>query len=624
MASSSDFFHPEKVQQRQAASKAAFVDGVLQKVHSSLHPYLRNKWQELHDTVNEPAANLWLRQFRDSLSSIPFSPDLAADDAELKALAKKRANEMKEIYARNRLGFAGGEISVSAAQGDMKFLAGICGVNEDEKLFIRLNPVGQNSEEVAAEKTIKYALDKYLAPVDSEALEGAILRLMDSAWWIRKLRVHQKQALEHERIKFGFVGKSQSPYVSYDELIRFVAQRTKSKNTLENIIVVNDLGEEFTLADFVALSVSNPEIRMAELMTRIAGIESIAQELGHCGLFITVTCPSKFHAQKLDYSGTHSIRNDKYQEYTPKQANEYLCNVWGLLRTALSDHGIKLYGIRVAEPHHNGCPHWHMLMFVEPKYRATVVRLFRRYFQAMDKDEPMAWKYRFNVKDIDWKRGSAAGYLIKYLCKNIDGTGMIDAQGFLAADFDSDLDVIHAAERVNAWASCWGIRQFQFIGTPPVGIWRELRRIDGEVSEEFTAAADAADRGDWAEFTRIMQVDRKVLLKKDNGLNKYREPTEKIKGLIDVATGDSIITREREWELIFVGGSVFDFPRTSDNNYRNDQPIEFNKKKTESEVGRTHKLAVANILEFDQTSLKRRSRLKPTINSINQQMAGVT
>jgi hypothetical protein len=622
MVSSSDFFHPEKVQQRQAASKAAFVEGVLQKVHSSLHPYLRNKFQELHDTVNEPAANLWLRQFRDSLSSIPFSPDLAADDAELKALAKKRANEMKEVYARNRLGFAGGEISVAAQEG-MKFLSAEI---MDKKLSIRLNPVGQNSEEIAAEKTIKYALDKYLAPVESKELEGAILRLMDPSWWVRKLRVHQKQALEHERIKAGLVNKSSSVYVSHDELLRFRFQRLRNKEMLETTFLVNDLGQEFTLADLWLRSISNPEIRIAELMTRVVGIEEIAQGAGHCGLFITLTCPSKFHAQKLVNSGKCSISNNKYLELTPspKQAQQYLCKTWGLLRTALSNRGIKIYGVRVAEPHHDGCPHWHLLVFVERKHRGVFVRLCRRYFRKMDRDEPMAWKHRFNVKDIDWSRGSAAGYLVKYICKNINGQGMIDPQGFAEADFDSDLNIVDAAERVNAWASCSDTRQFQFFGTPSVCVWRELRRIDGEISEEFTAAADAADRGDWAEFTRIMKVDRKVLLKKDNGLNKYRESVQKVKGLIDVETGDSIITREREWELIFGGVSDFELPRTSVNNCTLNQSIEFNRKNTSSVIDLKNKLPIANCLESDRANFYSRNYLNSMNTTVMSQVEGVT
>ncbi|MDW5415649.1 replication endonuclease [Iodobacter sp. CM08] len=630
MASSSDFFHPEKVQQRQAASKAAFVDGVLQKVHSSLHPYLRNKWQELHDTVNEPTANLWLRQYRDSLRTIPFSPDLSADDDELGRLSKVRADEMKQVYAKARVGFSGGTITASQnGDGDFQFLAGLCGKDEFDqigikRLSLKISRVAGKSEESSAAALINHATDKYSATVNAKHLEGAVLRLTDADFWRRNLKVNQVRALEHERISFGMVGKSAACYVSDEQLQRYRSQCQRNSQMLENTLAVNDLGDEFTLSDLVAKSVSNPEIQIAEIMCRVSGIEEIARNLGYVGLFLTVTCPSKFHSQKLDKTGKYSFQNINYDGSSPRDAQDYLRDTWSLLRAALSDQNVDFFGIRVAEPHHDACPHWHLLLFVPRRKRGLTVRLFRRYFRRMDKHEPMAWKHRFTVKDIDFNKGSAAGYLIKYLCKNVNGQGMTDSQGLLDEDFDSGLDVVNSALRVKAWASCWGIRQFQFVGAAPVGVWRELRRIDGLTNDEFTAAADAADSNNWAEFTRIMQIDRKVLLKKDCGLNKYREPVQKVKGLIDVGTGDSIITREREWELIFGGGSVFDLPRNIFNNCRNDEVIKLVDKKYELEVALTHKLAVENKSKPARTNFFLKNSINPIYSLMRQSMTGVT
>ncbi|MFD2017788.1 replication endonuclease [Vibrio olivae] len=167
--------------------------------------------------------------------------------------------------------------------------------------------------------------------------------------------------------------------------------------------------------------------------------------------------------------------------------------------------------MRIVEPHQDGTPHHHYLLFMSNEHRDIVTNEFHRLALQDSPNEKGAAKYRFKAEHIDFSKGSAVGYVAKYLSKNIDGQ-------HIDSDKGSSLSGIEAAERVVCWSRVNQIRQFQFIGGPSVTVWREMRRLREEFEKEDAVLSDlnetehfllekirrSADVGDWKDFCAAM------------------------------------------------------------------------------------------------------------------------
>lgn len=226
-------------------------------------------------------------------------------------------------------------------------------------------------------------------------------------------------------------------------------------------------------------------------MVRIKGFEMVADILGHAGEFYTLTTPSRMHACL-----NNGRNNPRFDGTTTLQAHEYLTHLWALIRSELNRQGIRPYGFRVVEPHHDGTPHWHLLLFMPHEHREIVREVMRQYALAENGNEPGAQTHRFKAVAIDPAKGTAAGYIAKYIAKNIDGHN-------LTQDLYGN-DAVEASERITAWANIWGIRQFQQIGGPSVTVWRQLRRLEKSDDDGLEYLRSKATSSNWAAFMLAM------------------------------------------------------------------------------------------------------------------------
>ncbi|MDP5146023.1 replication endonuclease [Shewanella sp. ULN5] len=400
-------------------------------------------------------------------------------------------------------------------------------------------------------------------PTIYNQIAGAIARLTDENWWLRKLNKAYAHYEEHTAIIIGKVRSGTSPYVSNHAFKQWQQRKHAARLWLNEMQVVNDEhGLELSLADAVDASVANPEVRRAELMVRMRGFEDLAIEQGYVGEFYTWTAPSKYHSYKKSIKGP-SYSNKKYDGATPKQTQAYLCNQWAKCRAKFAREEIEVFGFRVVEPHHDGTPHWHLLLFFQPeqlRYARSIMRSYALEHHKHDlapakgKKSPrhQGYKPRFDFKTIDPAKGSATGYIAKYIAKNIDGH-MIDD------DHEAETNGKEGAQNVAAWSSTWNIRQFQQIGGPSVTVWRELRRLReaidfDDVVEQARAAADCSN---WQRYVEAMggtfckRVDRPVHLAKaiQDTPNTYGEEVTKIMGVMSQLNHTTINTRLEGWEI---------------------------------------------------------------------------
>ncbi|WP_083941557.1 replication endonuclease [Salinicola socius] len=380
---------------------------------------------------------------------------------------------------------------------------------------------------VADEMALKQARERArlhgITPPSPKMKRGAqISRLACPNWWRRQLRRLAGRRIEQVMREARRVHKRAGIYCSNLTIARRRSQKIRTRSLLEMFEATNQDGQTYTLAELAELGLANPDHRRAELMLRISDTEAEANRLGHVGLFYTITTPSRFHPVQ-EHS---SRRNPKYDGSTPREAQQHLQKLWAQARASLARDGLSIYGIRVVEPHHDGTPHWHLLVWAKPDHVEAVTETLRSYAEA-ESPEELSDRFgqkntaRFKLEIMDREKGTAAGYVAKYISKNING------EQFARDGVDGDHldnyghDLADVAPRIESWAACWGIRQFQFVGLPSVTVWREVRRLTEKQQDELKAweeatkprasiarvlhqIREAALGGHWDQFLRLM------------------------------------------------------------------------------------------------------------------------
>ncbi|HGD3632291.1 TPA: replication endonuclease [Enterobacter hormaechei] len=510
--------------------------------------FLRRLWPRIEQVnqrseMNTDASLLFLTE-RENYARLP-----GMNDKELKKFAGRIAAQLFIMYEELSDAWAevhGGKDSLFTDEAQAHLYGQVAGAAR----AFNINPLNWKKYR-KGQMTIRQAF-------------SGVGRLINDEWWINQFKAQRMRWHESLLIAAGEVNKDRSPYASKNAIRDVHSRRLANLEYLKSCELENKVtGERIDLISKVMGSISNPEIRRMELMNTIAGIERYAASEGDVGMFITLTAPSKYHPTRQVGKGKEKTVQLNHgwndEAYTPKDTQRYLCRIWSLMRTAFKDNDLQVYGMRVVEPHHDGTPHWHMMLFCKPGQRKQITEIMRRYALKEDGDERGAAKQRFQAKHLN--QGGAAGYIAKYIAKNIDGYAL-DGQ----LDHDTGNPLQDTAAAVTAWASTWRIPQFKPIGLPTMGAYRELRKlprgvsIASEFDDRVEAARAAADEGEFdlyiaaqggANVPRDSQTVRVARTVSDE-TNDYEEDIIRVVGIYapHMGSGNIHVTRSADWRIV--------------------------------------------------------------------------
>jgi len=208
------------------------------------------------------------------------------------------------------------------------------------------------------------------------------------------------------------------------------------------------------LGDLLISANHSPDRYYAEIQNRVNTLTTVARQRNLKPLFMTLTLPSEYHQHKiLQRQGVPDrlIPNPKYNGTPAKEAVKVLTKMFAKLR---HDRSLKelskeqrIY-FRVNEPHKDGTPHTHILMFVPQERIERVKKAFKRLF-----DE--------RANDIQDDIEDATAYVMKYINKMLP--------------LSKQQNLSEKEQYLNAWYSKHRIIRFNSSRTlAPLGIYRIL------------------------------------------------------------------------------------------------------------------------------------------------------
>lgn len=320
----------------------------------------------------------------------------------------------------------------------------------------------------------------------------------------RALRRRAAKARQHLAAMLGTIGAGGAPYADAYAVTCWRERQEAATFFGMNRVLLFEDGTQVPLWSVMEAS---RRARLAALYVQTLGLDDLAQRRGLVPVFITMTLPPPHHPNPqhgLPYAGM-----DWESAPSPADTDAALADTWQLFRARLAANDIDLLGLRVVEPHEDGCPHLHALLY--PKDEAQAARM-DHHLQALCPEPVEGERIASKLVHIDRDKASAASYVMRYLlkCLPVREEAAKHADGTIT---DGDPDHLAHHDEVQAWASERRLRRFAWLGMH--GLRTVWQRVRGMTEDEVAAAPDSVQRaaramhaGEWGDAMEALGVIR--------------------------------------------------------------------------------------------------------------------
>lgn len=369
-----------------------------------------------------------------------------------------------------------------------------------------------DDDEIRAEgkRTAEARLAAYAAQQEGRRQRGAaplewtpeVRKQIDAAWQTGQLRRRvTKTGLLIAACLRTVGGRNGAAYVDAHTEGRFHERQERAREMAGRRWFLSDAGDRVRLLDIMDAQAA---ATLSRLYAQLLGMQTLAERRGLSAVFLTLTLPPRYHPNPTQ--GRRSWTSAVGIEAGKKA----LQNDWRRFLRRLDKHEIDVvFGAAFKEPHKDGTPHLHALVWVAPEHVDDVIRIL---------GETAPGRHRTDAKVIDpnyqGPRGPAKPitYLMKYLIKSVnDGAKAAELAGG-AGDDEDDGDHLTNHAAVRAWASAYGLRRWSLLGVHGVQrLWQTIfmwKEVPDDAPEAARNAWVHMHKGEWAEALLTMGAVR--------------------------------------------------------------------------------------------------------------------